>query len=197
MSGRQRGKVIKWSDDRGYGFIQPKVGGPEVFFHATGVKSKRRRPKIDDEVVFEISSIDSQKIRAIQVQFANDVITPSKAAALSAGIFLLGMAVMAVLGKVPLWVPSVYVFASMVSFAVFGVDKAKAQASQWRVSEATLHLIELLGGWPGALTAQYYFRHKNAKTSYQIVFWAIVACHLLFVFVWFWTIVRSNGGLGK
>jgi uncharacterized membrane protein YsdA (DUF1294 family) len=42
------------------------------------------------------------------------------------------------------------------------------------VSEANLHLLELLGGWPGAFLAQRRLRHKCSKGSYQFVFWLIV-----------------------
>jgi uncharacterized membrane protein YsdA (DUF1294 family) len=42
-----------------------------------------------------------------------------------------------------------------------------------------LHLVELLGGWPGALVAQQCFRHKTRKLSYQMVVWLIVAAHQL------------------
>jgi uncharacterized membrane protein YsdA (DUF1294 family) len=37
-----------------------------------------------------------------------------------------------------------------------------------------LHLLELLGGWPGAFIAQRRLRHKCSKRQYQVVFWAIV-----------------------
>jgi uncharacterized membrane protein YsdA (DUF1294 family) len=57
---------------------------------------------------------------------------------------------------------------------VYAHDKRQAQAGEWRVSEAQLHLLELLGGWPGAWLAQRRFRHKCAKAGYQVVFWLIV-----------------------
>ena len=53
-------------------------------------------------------------------------------------------------------------------------DKDRAVSSGWRVPESSLHLAELLGGWPGALLAQRRLRHKCSKTSYQFVFWNIV-----------------------
>ena len=56
-------------------------------------------------------------------------------------------------------------------------DKKKAQNEQWRVSEASLHILELLGGWPGSFLAQKRFRHKTIKTSYQAIFWSIVALY--------------------
>ena len=63
---------------------------------------------------------------------------------------------------------------SLVSFSMYSHDKKQAQRSGWRVSEASLHLVELLGGWPGAFLAQKRLRHKCSKPSYQFVFWCIV-----------------------
>lgn len=56
-------------------------------------------------------------------------------------------------------------------------DKRRAEAGGWRTPEANLHLAELLGGWPAAFLAQRVFRHKIAKTRYQVAFWAIIAVH--------------------
>ena len=56
-------------------------------------------------------------------------------------------------------------------------DKRRAEIGAWRISESTLHLAELAGGWPGAFLAQRKFRHKISKTSYQVVFWLIILAH--------------------
>jgi uncharacterized membrane protein YsdA (DUF1294 family) len=64
---------------------------------------------------------------------------------------------------------------SAAAFVGQWIDKRKAAAGEWRTPEATLHLFELLGGWPGSFLAQHSFRHKTAKAGYQIVFWLIVA----------------------
>ena len=63
---------------------------------------------------------------------------------------------------------------SLVAAIATGLDKRKAQKQDWREPEAMLHLVELLGGWPGAFLAQRVFRHKTSKISYQIVFWLFV-----------------------
>lgn len=71
-----------------------------------------------------------------------------------------------------------YVFAaSALTFGLYWHDKRRAQADGWRTPESTLHLAELLGGWPAAFVAQRVFRHKISKTSYQIMFWMIVVLH--------------------
>ncbi|MBO3275476.1 DUF1294 domain-containing protein [Pseudomonas schmalbachii] len=78
------------------------------------------------------------------------------------------------------WVPLLYPLLSVVAFLAYWRDKSSARQGAWRTPEQTLHLLEVLGGWPGALLAQQVFRHKTRKASYQIVFWAIVVLHQLF-----------------
>jgi uncharacterized membrane protein YsdA (DUF1294 family) len=95
----------------------------------------------------------------------------------SAG-FLAFTVVMAFLQRVPAGVPFVYAGVSLLTFAVYRADKEKAVRGEWRTPESTLHLLELLGGWPGALVAQQVLRHKNRKATFQVAFWAIVAVHI-------------------
>lgn len=66
---------------------------------------------------------------------------------------------------------------SLVAFVSQWLDKRRAESDGWRVPEKILHLLELLGGWPGAFLAQRGFRHKTAKLSYQFVFWLIVLAY--------------------
>ena len=71
---------------------------------------------------------------------------------------------------------------SLVAMWVYAVDKRRAQAKEWRVSEKLLHLHELLGGWPGAFLAQRRYRHKCSKGSYQFMFWLIVLSYQFLAF---------------
>lgn len=68
---------------------------------------------------------------------------------------------------------------SIWSFFAMCCDKRKAESGQWRTTEATLHILEFLGGYPGSLLAQQCLRHKNQKAAYQIPFWCIVILHLV------------------
>ena len=74
-------------------------------------------------------------------------------------------------------VAGVYGATSLLAIYAYWWDKRQARLGLWRTPEATLHLIELCGGWPGALAAQRWFRHKNRKVSFQVTFWLIVAAH--------------------
>lgn len=78
----------------------------------------------------------------------------------------------------------VYTVMSLATFTLYGIDKRRAAAGRLRIRESTLHVMELLGGWPGALIAQHAFRHKRWKRSYMGVFWVIAGSHTLFWGAW-------------
>ncbi|MGB7157675.1 MAG: DUF1294 domain-containing protein [Tepidisphaeraceae bacterium] len=65
----------------------------------------------------------------------------------------------------------------VVTFIAYGLDRSAAGCGRRRVPEATLHLLELLGGWPGALLGMRAFRHKRRKATSAIVVWLIATAH--------------------
>lgn len=79
------------------------------------------------------------------------------------------------------WLIALYVGLMIVmgpiTFVLYGIDKRRAQAERWRISENTLHIFELFGGWLGAIFAQRFFRHKTRDKSYLPMFWGIVVLH--------------------
>lgn len=81
------------------------------------------------------------------------------------------------------WIAMIYGAASVCALGLYALDKERARRGGRRIPEATLHLVELLGGWPGAYVGQQVYRHKTKKPSYQLVFWLIVALHLA---GWLW-----------
>ena len=76
---------------------------------------------------------------------------------------------------------SIVMVMSIICFAAYGLDKQQAINGGRRVPERTLHLLALLGGWPGAILGQRQFRHKTKKLSFLIEFWLIVMLHVAFV----------------
>lgn len=73
--------------------------------------------------------------------------------------------------KVPVWSGLLYAAFSVLCFLVYAVDKAAALYGRRRISEKTLHLLALAGGWPGAILAQQWLRHKSSKRSFRRLFW--------------------------
>ena len=70
------------------------------------------------------------------------------------------------------------IVASIICFFAYGIDKYRARSHQWRIPEKTLHTLAMIGGWPGALFGQQFFRHKTQKLGFRLVLWLIVIVHL-------------------
>ena len=70
-----------------------------------------------------------------------------------------------------------YFTASVITFCVYAIDKSAARYHRQRISEKTLHIFGLMGGWPGAWVAQRTLRHKTKKRTFQIVFWGTMVLH--------------------
>lgn len=85
----------------------------------------------------------------------------------------------------PPWYALVYcgalIVMSGVTFIAYWLDKRRARKDEWRISERKLHTMELLGGWPGAIFARQWLRHKTVKASYRLMFWLIVVAHLALI----------------
>ena len=50
---------------------------------------------------------------------------------------------------------------NVVTFVVYGIDKWKAKQGSWRISEATLLLLAVIGGSLGALLGMQVWHHKT------------------------------------
>lgn len=94
-----------------------------------------------------------------------------------------------------IWAMALYPSVSLLTLVFYGYDKHRAMAGEWRTPESTLHLLELAGGWPGALVAQQAYRHKTRKVDYQLMFWVIVLAHQAVWLDWLLLNGRHLGGL--
>jgi uncharacterized membrane protein YsdA (DUF1294 family)/cold shock CspA family protein len=195
------GRLIKWKDERGFGFIQPVDGSQEVFLHISEVKDATRRPQENDIIYYHCVVDSDGKVRAYNAFILgarNKSTSLSNRANPSGAIvssFLIAEVVL--LSLLPLigaihftWTTrnplplALYPVMSGVTYALYADDKSRAKRKDWRTSEQTLHLCELAGGWLGGFVAQRILRHKSQKKSYQATFWAIVIIHYIAWLFW-------------
>jgi uncharacterized membrane protein YsdA (DUF1294 family)/cold shock CspA family protein len=214
MAKERAGRLISWNDDKGFGFIQPQGGGAEVFAHISAMRGERRpqvgdnllyvegrdargRPRAEHMRLAGAPSLDRPAIRRQprtprqpagereQRGGAIGIRNPGLKLALFAALCALPLlGALQVLGAGLTWVLPLYLAASLLGLLLYWLDKRSAQGGGRRTPENTLHLVELAGGWPGALLAQLLFRHKTRKASYQAIFWLIVAAHQAFWLDW-------------
>lgn len=201
QSDLRSGKLIKWKDERGFGFIRPVDGSQEVFLHISEVKDATRRPQEDDMIYYHCVIESDGKVRACNafILGARNKSTPSSSRAKPSDTIVSGFPIVEVvlLSLVPLvgaihftWttrnpIPLIlYPVMSLVTYALYVDDKSRAKRKDWRTPERTLHLCELAGGWMGGFIAQRILRHKNQKESYRIAFWVIVIVHYVGWLFW-------------
>lgn len=60
-----KGKLNRWNDKKGFGFIAPYGGGRDVFIHVSALKKMARRPVLGDEITFEVHLNNDGKERAV------------------------------------------------------------------------------------------------------------------------------------
>jgi uncharacterized membrane protein YsdA (DUF1294 family) len=68
---------------------------------------------------------------------------------------------------------------NVLAYTLFALDKARAEAGEWRISERTLLWAALLGGSLGAKLAQRRFRHKTRKEPFRTALNAICVVQAL------------------
>ncbi len=185
---RRKGRIADWKDERGFGFIAPSTGGAQTFVHISSFANRSRRPTENDLVTYEVAADSQGRARAARVEFVGEQPkhTPDTGPVVRAAVVsatFIGSLVAAIAFRIyPAPILAFYIVMNLVAFVMYWYDKSAARTSRWRTRENTLHAIDLLGGWPGALVAMQVFRHKSSKATFRTTFWVtvIVNCAILF-----------------
>lgn len=181
MTRTRQGVVIQWDRKKGYGFIQSKQVSKHVFCHVSECDFYGH-PKVGQQVTFVLTTNAEGRDRAEQVRRVGQ----SRFASVSwrvalVLIYAIALSVLIVTQRIGIWILMLVSVLSVVCYLVYWLDKRAAQLDQWRTRERSLHLLAVLGGWPGALFAQGRLRHKSRKLGFQVVFWISVMLNCLLI----------------
>lgn len=190
---RVKGKVIKWQNDKGFGFIKPINGMPDIFFHEDSLISQSRRPKVGNEVSFEIATNPEGKQRAERILFRGERDPRQRDRFLDvfySGLsitFLVCVGILVFLKKLDPIFLILYLLLSLITFLIYWSDKNKANNNEWRTSEKKLNFFSLIGGWPGALIAQRLLHHKSRKKSFLIRYYVTVILNISAISIYYFS----------
>ena len=71
---------------------------------------------------------------------------------------------------------------NVITFLVYGIDKWKARRDRWRIPEATLLMLAVLGGSVGALLGMTVFHHKTKHGKFRIGLPLILLAQIVLVY---------------
>ncbi|MBU1564743.1 MAG: DUF1294 domain-containing protein [Proteobacteria bacterium] len=189
---RKQGTLTRWDDDKGYGFICPTNGTKDAFFHVKSLPHYQRRPKNGDVLTYEDKVDEKKRLYASSPKIKGLAWSYFTFIWLCLSLFFVIYVCLVFQRILPFHLLSIYAAMSLLTIWVYSLDKRAAQAGLQRTPEKRLHLLETLGGWPGALLAQIFFRHKIQKLPCQLVFWLIVTGHGI---IWFTVLTHQEAYL--
>ena len=70
---------------------------------------------------------------------------------------------------------------NLIGFALMGIDKYKAKKRAFRIPEATLFIVAIIGGSIGSIIGMYAFRHKTRHWYFVYGMPAILILQILLV----------------
>lgn len=194
---RCQGKITEWIDERGFGFIEPDEGGKKVFVHIKSFVKRPKRPAVTDVVTYMLLTDARGRLQAGKVSFymkperISNYFLKNIFFIFLAILFLSFVGFLTLYEMLPLMTIVYYVAICGITFLAYSFDKSAAEDGGWRISESSLHLFSIIGGWPGALLAQVFIRHKSKKQSFRNVFWVTAGLNCLLLFLVFIKTVGS------
>lgn len=169
-------RIVEWNKRKGFGFLL--VGKDKVFLHWRDFAERHKTPAVGDVIRFTPGRDGKGRTCATNAVHVNDGGRITLwAVLLLAGLLLLPVMALYRRNLDFRWIAAYGLVVNVFTCWLYARDKRQARQKEWRISEKALHLVELLGGWPGAYLAQRRLRHKCSKGSYQFVFWLIVLAY--------------------
>lgn len=179
----ENGIISNWNEEKGFGFIAPKSGGKSIFFHINDYSCRHKRPVKNIEVQYFTSTDQKGRVCAVDVapirgrKNNNKMVLQKLTSLVLLIVFSFVLYYLFDQNLIPMELLCIYGIMSVIAFLMYAKDKNAAEGGKWRTSESTLHILSLLGGWPGAKLAQSLLRHKSKKLSFRITSWVTVAAN--------------------
>lgn len=135
---KHKGVLTKWNDGRGFGFITPSDGSEPVFVQISAFGRSQERPVLNRSLIYRLVRDQKQRPRAAAVRYSDRRRSVRKRSR-GKGLVPAALVVVAFFGgllvvlPVPEWerLAGPYALVSVVTFALYGLDKRAARHGAW------------------------------------------------------------------
>lgn len=75
-----------------------------------------------------------------------------------------------------------YIIINIITYILFGIDKLRAKAHRWRIPEATLLFLCVIGGAFGGFAGMFSFHHKIRKNKFRYPIPLLMIIQLILIY---------------
>ncbi|MCR4961926.1 MAG: DUF1294 domain-containing protein [Lachnospiraceae bacterium] len=84
-----------------------------------------------------------------------------------------------------IWIASYTLIINLAGFVMMGLDKSKAKNHGWRIPEASLFFVAIIGGSVGSIIGMQVFRHKTKHWYFKYGMPAILLIQIILIVLFF------------
>tara|TARA_Y100001956_G_C4119404_1_gene186588 strand:+ start:565 stop:1170 length:606 start_codon:yes stop_codon:yes gene_type:complete len=162
-----QGTISEWNHHKGYGYIAVDDQEAQVRFDLFDFEAFGHPPRLRDRVQFRLAKDDQGEIKAVHVERQFVFSFPLAVAiwfvsTMVASVFLLNFPPIALVTAITF---------STITYLVYAVDKQAQHTGGVQIPNIAFYVLNLCGGWPGALFAQSIMHHKYTNLDFRLLFW--------------------------
>lgn len=64
----EKGKLVRWIDDKGFGFLKQDNGRDDIFIHISALSDMSRKPVVGDVIQYQTSIDAKGQVRALNAK---------------------------------------------------------------------------------------------------------------------------------
>ncbi|KGY07542.1 DUF1294 domain-containing protein [Vibrio sinaloensis] len=180
-----QGTISEWNHHKGYGYISVDDQEAQVRFDLFDFEAFGHPPRLRDRVQFRLAEDEQGALKAVHVERQFVFSFPLAVAiwfvsTMVASVFLLNFPPVVLVGAIAL---------STVTYLIYSVDKQAQHTGGSQVPDMVFYLLNLFGGWPGALLAQSILHHKYTNVEFRFLFWTSITLNIGF---YCWTLTYEG-----
>ncbi len=188
---QERAKIVSWHQSDGFGFARLVESDEKVLVNRTVLPDPTNPPPVGE--IIRLNLIDGPDGKPVATGAHWKLPKEKQTLASLLGVtFVSGMFLVASLGYVHIAIPVAYVLVSFVTYWLYAGAKVAYIQGRQGTAESRLHMLESLGGWPGAAMSMQKFRYRLHEDDHQASLASCILVNFLLLAVVIWAMTPEG-----